>query len=225
MKTIKTFLTACLIMLLSIAAMSQTYQIRYYNIDNPGTRRTVTVNDQGEPTLYYRLAYNDNEEYLIDAALRDKLEESVFPDVPFSVYLPIYDRILFHYDVETTIEPQPGGWTLPVNTYTIVWDVTQEMYDAGVTLISDKMQEYLTIVQERKMKSIPDGPDWRWEFVDMSKSYRDRYTPMTVEVGKFNGQTVWVPTNRTDLWDDFTRTIMNKSNHFKAIYSTKLRRF
>jgi hypothetical protein len=152
-------------------------KIRYYK---PGGTRYTTgdFNPEGTPTGRFRPGLV-RAKILTSTAMLTELGKSLYPDIPFSIALPIVRLPKYHWDVVENVPfPQPDGTIIYKSAYTKVWDVTQEEYELNLQLFEDKLREYLVTAEEMYLPRIPDV-GYIWELVDESKPYPERFTPYT----------------------------------------------
>jgi hypothetical protein len=160
-------------------------KIRYYNVNNPGTRWTTREFDEnGTITNRYRLGYDVNGDKIVYKQLYTKLCEMGFNDLLPTVEIPRY-----HYDIVEIMELQENGSYVIKNEYTKVWDVTEDDYMNSLAVFEAVLRVHLLPVKELYFPNIPTGPEWIWESVDMTKPYRYRYTPRE-QTDRYKGN-VW----------------------------------
>lgn len=195
-------------------------KIRYFNVNSPGIKMVVEIDESKIAKPYFRLAYNDNGTYLTGKALKVKLKESLFPDVPFAVWLPAYHGPKFHWETKT-VEIQKEGYTVVKEGKIRIWDVTRERYEMMRYVFETKLRAFISIVQLVQYPKVPDGPDWRWEVYDPHwKDVRKQYVEIPVEVGKYTGKAQWILSDE-DLYERFTKLICGYKGNQIDYMSTK----
>lgn len=209
-----------MLMLFSLGSMGQTMTIRYFHKNDPGHVGSQTFDITGTPTKYYRLAYNDNGIYMMGPDMRSQLKQPIFPDVSFKAYIPSQDKPICEFITDTAWELQPDGYWV-VRTITQrhcdpTWNEIVEDYDT----LQAKMKQYLVVMNKRKMPNIPDGNDMIWKVYNPAwVNPWEQWIEVPVQKGLYNGQDVWVPSDRDDLWDDFRQQVYYSNWKLAAIHN------
>ena len=178
-------------------------KIRYHKKGTNVHRTTKDFDPAGEPLNAYRLCVVKNNSVLTGSRMKTQLMKPLYPDIQFSVALPVVRLPKWHMDWEEVMELQPEGFYIIKNVYTKVWDITEEQYQESLDRFEAKIREYLQTAREYYLPKIPDSPDYEWEEVDMTKPYRERYTRIPVEVGRYRGNFFRV--DQTDIIPWFVR--------------------
>jgi hypothetical protein len=189
-------------------------KIRYHQIGTGVWNTTKEFDPNGTPLNKYRLAINTGE-WLTGNRLLAELMKPLYPDVPFSVRLPLVRLPKFHLEWRWIEEMQPEGYIVKRHVYTKVWDVTEDEYDLNLSLYEDVLRIYLTVVQEHYLPNIPDSPVFEWQLVNDSNPYKERFTPILVEPGRFRGN-FFMPAE-VDLFEYFTIKSATNSNPLLAL--------
>lgn len=162
-------------------------KIRYHKVGSPYYNTTKEFNPDGVLLNNYRMAVLKDGKPLTGTAMKAYLERPLFPDIPFSVALPIIRQPKFHYENYRWIMVlKPDGTYLKKMTADKVWDITEEEYQASLERFAEVMLQYLVCAQEVALPNIPDV-GYEWEEVFEDRPIRERYVKIPVEVGRFRG--------------------------------------
>jgi len=195
-------------------------KLRYYNINNPGTKYTREIAEGGTLTDQYRLAAEINGKLLIKEDLKEYILQPLFPDVPLNIILPAQITPSFHWEYHTVQEIQENGSVVIKSVAEKVWDVTVEQSDALRAQFETLLRQYLSIVRLVLYPIIPDGPDWRWEEYHPELPIRYRWQSIPVEVGKYPGPK-WKLTSN-DVYAYFVDYLSSTTNLVKGITERQL---
>lgn len=165
-------------------------KIRYRKKGTNVWNTTPEFNPEGTPLNHYRLGIIVDGEVKVGDDLMEELLKPNFPDIPFAEGMPVVLLPSGHYEwVEELVEQENGTYVLQ-KVYTWVQDITEDEYQSMLSDLAIYLRQYLVTAQEVYLPYIPDGEDYEWQLVDMSKPYRQRFTPIPVEKGKYRGN-VW----------------------------------
>jgi hypothetical protein len=183
-------------------------KIRYHK-DGVAHLTTKDFNPEGTPLGKFRLGIQRNK-FLTGTALKYELMKPLYPDVPFSVALPVVRKPSTKWGFDWVDEMQPEGFVIRKKIWTEIPDVTLGEYELNLQLFEAKIREYLKIVEENYLPDVPDSTGYEWELVDMTKPYKDRYELIPVEVGRFNGN--FYRESELDLYQMFVQPCCLSSN-------------
>ena len=213
-----------LLLCVVFAFITHSQTIRYWHDDNPNKTYLTTIHKQDFP--YYALAYYQDGEYVTGWQLRKLLKQSIWPDVPFTRYLPREAvPILDHIEYITVFDTIWNGNNeqITVSTQQVkVWDYSPEQWLDDQAAFLAKLQEYFVIVQQGKFTKIPGDEGWNWEIYNPDwVNFWEQWIIMQPDPNLYTGAKIWTPTERDDLWDDWQYYILfQKGGRLWRIHQT-----
>jgi len=160
-------------------AAGTTVQIRYWDTRTPNVKRTTNpFSPDGDPSYIYRLTH--------DWLRGDSLYAWLVSQGVLTL-IPVYDPPQKYITVQDTVTDQNGNLIIgDIQVLNPNWDPN---YNANYQQKKAELQVWLEANLELQTffdyPYIPDGPTIKWEFVDMTKPYKDRYTATEVIPGKY----------------------------------------
>lgn len=184
-------------------ASSSEVIIRYWDVTRPGIRKTTPPFDTlGKITNRYRLAYQHNDNLVTGSQLVDLMKTPIWYGQTFDKWVPNRNHASAYttvYDT-TTIVNEDGSWywvigyvNVPNPEYNPNW---YSEYLASIDVFKQNIRDWFLIQEERQFPVIPGGPNYRWQLVYDYKLPTVRYVDIPAVEGKYNGQKVWVMSNK-----------------------------